>query len=415
MANSYILPSGTTLCNGKYRIEKELGTGGFGITYIARNLYSGERCAIKEFFLNGYCTRDTYGRTVHVQGLKEGAFEEYRTKFINEGYMLLQFNHPNVVRATDVFVENNTAYIVMKFIEGRTLQQIVDTTGKLSYFDAVNIIAQLGEALDYVHKQGLLHRDVKPSNIMITSDARLVLIDFGSAREFVQDQTQNHTYMLTHGYAPLEQYTPYSRKGAYSDIYSLGCVFYFILTGIRPLEAPARTFNVVAEPKYLVATLPDSANRTIIRAMEMDHKMRHQCIAEFMDDLLNSGANTPKSNEIPHKGKKMKKEPNEAIIHFYRGKNIMGFTVQPKLFMNGQHISKIKRNWKETITVFAPGEYYFSAATQLHNDFYLHAKPGNEYYVKCSMKMGVLMGRVQFTLMDPSQAEWDMFTLKQYT
>jgi serine/threonine protein kinase len=280
------LQAGATLQNGTYVIERTIGAGGFGITYAVKHTRLHVAYAIKEFFINGYCVRDMRDKTVQLQGIDPSMYEKYRQKFMEEAQTLARLDHPNVVRVMDVFTENNTAYMVMPFVEGFTLQQVVERHGTLSYDTAVNYIAQVAEAIGYVHQKNILHRDIKPDNIIITPDNKAVLIDFGSAREFVHDKTQSHTSILTQGYAPLEQYTANSRKGAYSDIYSLGAVFYFALTGQKPMDAATRTMESLPEPRALLPAIPDAANRTILKAMQLKPEERYQTVQGFMGDLL---------------------------------------------------------------------------------------------------------------------------------
>jgi serine/threonine protein kinase len=281
------LQSGTILCNEKYVIEKKIGEGGFGITYKAIQSSLGRTVCIKEYFLEGKCVRNTQARTLHLQGINEAMFEKYRQAFVKEAKTLASLKHPNIVEVIDVFDENNTSYMVMPFIEGKSLQTIVDAQGKLTYPEAVNYIAQITGAVGYIHERHILHRDIKPDNIMITADYKAILIDFGSAREFEHDKTQAHTSMLTHGYAPTEQYTTNSRKGSYTDIYAIGATFYFALTGQVPLEAAARMTEKMPEPKELSPKIPDEANRTILKAMQIKAENRHQSVQEFMNDLRN--------------------------------------------------------------------------------------------------------------------------------
>lgn len=281
------LQPGTTLNNGKYTIEKKIGEGGFGITYKAVQNGLGRIVCIKEYFPSGKCVRDTRMMTVHLQGMSEDMFEKYRQAFVREAKTLAALHHPNIVEVIDVFDENNTSYMVMPFIEGRSLQSIVEKNGRLSYPEAVNYIAQVTTAVGYIHERHILHRDIKPDNIMITSDYKAILIDFGSAREFQQDKTQAQTSMLTHGYAPTEQYTTNSRKGSYTDIYAIGATLYFVLTGQVPLEAAARMTEKMPEPKELNPDIPEEANRTIMKAMQIKAENRHQTVQEFMDDLRN--------------------------------------------------------------------------------------------------------------------------------
>ncbi len=287
------LKPGDSLQNGKYTIEKIIGQGGFGITYYAKHNELNQYYAIKEFFISGFCVRNTYHNTVNVQNDKVDMYDKYKQRFIEEAQMIAKLNHPHIVRATDVFTENNTAYYVMPFIKGKTLQQLVETNGKMSYELAVNYIAQIAEALGYIHERNLLHRDIKPDNVMVTPENSVILIDFGSAREFVQDKTQSHTSILTKGYAPLEQYSNIGKKGAYSDIYSLGAVFYFLVTGQKPLDATERTMEKMKTPKELEPAIPEEINRTIVKAMWLKAEGRHQTIQEFMDDLLNVQPSEP--------------------------------------------------------------------------------------------------------------------------
>lgn len=287
------LEPGIGLAGGKYVIEKKIGEGGFGITYRAIQTGLNRAVCIKEYFLAGRCVRDVQARTIHVQGAGEDLFEKYRAAFVKEAQTLAALHHQGIVEVIDIFDENNTSYMVMPFIEGRSLQSIVEKNGPLSYPEAVNYIAQVANAVGYVHEHHILHRDIKPDNIMITADNKAVLIDFGSAREFEEDKMQSQTSMVTHGYAPTEQYTRSSRKGAYTDIYAIGATLYFVLTGRVPIEAAARITEAMPEPRELNPKLPEEANRTIMKAMQIKPQDRHQSIAEFMDDLLNTAPSTP--------------------------------------------------------------------------------------------------------------------------
>lgn len=292
------LQPGTALNGGKYIIEKKIGEGGFGITYKAMQTGLNRSVCIKEYFLAGRCVRNTYARTVQLQGVGEDVFEKYRQAFVKEAQTLASLRHPNIVEVIDIFDENNTSYMAMPFIEGRTLQSIVDKNGPLPYPEAVNYMAQITSAVGYIHERNILHRDIKPDNIIITADYKAILIDFGSAREFQQDKTQAHTSMLTHGYAPPEQYTANSRKGSYTDIYAIGATLYFILTGQVPLEAAARLTEELEEPIKLNPSIPAEGNYTIVKAMKLKKEERYQTVQEFMDDLKNV------NHQVPEKEKK---------------------------------------------------------------------------------------------------------------
>ena len=308
------LPIGTTLYNGLYTIEKVLGSGGFGITYKAKQSGLDKTVCIKEFFIEGKCVRYTQAKTIFLQGVTQEMFEKYRQKFVEEAKLLSNLNHKNIVRVNHVFDENNTSYMVMDYIEGTTLQTIVEKKGSLEYSLAVNYLGQIAEAVQYIHARNILHRDIKPDNIMITPDYLAILIDFGSAREFVEDKTQQHTAMLTRCYAPPEQYNTVSRKGSYSDIYALGAVFYFAMTGREPMEATTRHIEVMPEAITINPEITIDSNRTIHKAMAMKPELRHQTVQEFLDDLYGINPSEPFVDEVELVKQKAKKKQKVFII-----------------------------------------------------------------------------------------------------
>jgi len=285
-----------TVLGGRFQIDKVLGVGGFGITYLGHHIDLEYKCAIKEYFISGKCVRQPDGISVGYQGLSDEQYAKYKSRFLDEARTLVKVKNRHVVSVIDVFEENSTAYIVMEFIEGITLQETVRREGALDYLMAVNYIAQLAEAVDCCHRQHILHRDLKPDNIMITPDKRVVLIDFGSARSFVNDEVQRHTAILTQGYAPIEQYTSTSKKGNYTDIYSLGGVFYYVVTGKKPMDATDRMLSEMPSPKTFAPDLPEEAEKTILKAMQMKPENRYQSIGEFMDDLVGKQV----TSEIEH-------------------------------------------------------------------------------------------------------------------
>ena len=299
------LQNGTSICGGKYTITAKIGAGGFGITYKAvHNNLDIELC-IKEFFLDGRCMRNSQTLTVTTSEEHSNMFDKYRRAFVEEAKVLARLQHPGVVKVLDIFDENGTSYIVMEYINGESLQSIVEKRGVLSYAEAVNYIAQVADSLNYIHERHLLHRDIKPDNIMITPDFKAILIDFGSARLFEEDKTQRHTVILTHGYAPPEQYSEKSRKGSYTDIYALGATLYFILTGVVPIEATLRLIETLTEPKSINAAIPDEANATIVKAMQIQASDRYQTTLDFMADLRN----TKTTNKAPEQTASTQNKP----------------------------------------------------------------------------------------------------------
>lgn len=305
----YTLPIGAEISAGKYVIDRVIGVGGFGITYAAHHGVLGTKYAIKELFVSGRSIREDNHYTVFLQNLEEERYQKIRKRFFDEAKTLTKLNNPHVVKVIDVFEENNTSYIVMDYVEGETLLSKIQRNGPIAFQEAVNYIAQLSEAVEYIHKKHILHRDIKPDNVMITPEEQVVLIDFGSARSFVNDEVQNHTTILTQGYAPIEQYSSTTKKGNYTDIYALGAVFYFILTGEKPIEATSRVYEDFKSPRDINPAVPEDVNRTIMKAMEIKPEDRYQDVESFKKDLLGETiAPEPKpkkKTELP------KEEPKE--------------------------------------------------------------------------------------------------------
>ena len=280
------LSPGTMLSGGKYVVEKKIGAGGFGITYLARHTILDRKYAIKEFFMSGYNVRDNATNHVSLQGLEIKDFDRVRQTFINEARTLAHLNNEAIVKVIDIFDENGTSYMVMPFVEGTTLKSMVEKDGPMKYEMAVNYMVQICEALTYIHSKDILHRDVTPDNVIVTPEQKIVLIDFGSARKFIDNKTQRQTTIVKPGYAPLEQHSARSRKGAFTDIYSVGAVFYYLLTGERPMDATERVLEKMKEPIELNPNIPPQFNAIIMKAMEMDGEMRYQSAKELIDDIF---------------------------------------------------------------------------------------------------------------------------------
>ena len=231
------LRPGTLLCGGKYRIVKKLGQGGFGITYLGEQIALNRRVAIKEYFDKALCERSS--TTSHVTvGSTDGRkrWEAYLTKFVKEAQAIAQFDSTHIVRIHDIFSENGTAYYVMEYIEGGSLDEMISRKGRLTKAEAYDIITQLAKALDYVHSQNRLHLDIKPANVLMRGGKEVVLIDFGLSKHYLESggQTSSTPVGVSHGYAPPEQYRQdgLSEFKPPTDIYSLGATLYKMVTGI---------------------------------------------------------------------------------------------------------------------------------------------------------------------------------------
>ena len=285
------LPIGTLLQGGRYEIIRYISSGGFGCTYEARDTKFkniAKSLAIKEFFVKDFCNRDAATNCISVatQGKAE-LVEKLRDKFLAEAAALYSFDHPNIVRVTDTFEENGTAYYVMEFIDGSSLANIVEKNGPLSEEKALGYIRQVADALKYVHSQNYLHLDVKPHNIMVDGNDRAVLIDFGVSKQYDEANGANTSTLVgsTPGYAPLEQSGSGIREfSPTTDIYSLGATLFKLVTGMNPPVASEVNENGLPTPVGVSSAL----FHAIETAMQPRRKDRPQNIDEFLC-LVESG------------------------------------------------------------------------------------------------------------------------------
>jgi serine/threonine protein kinase len=268
----------------RYSIQKVLGQGGFGITYLAYDQKLEQEVCIKELFVSGNSTRGA-NMTVQSQGNSDFSFSDFVDRFLQEARQLARFQHPNIVRVIDIFQENDTAYTVMEFVNGETLKERVQRTGALEEKEAMLLINQLLDAVEVIHAKGMLHRDIKPENILISPEGRIVLIDFGSAREFAEGKTSHQTAMITPGYAPPEQYSERAKRGPFTDIYALGATMYYLLTGEKPIASTDRSFEELAAPHQLNPKVSSQVSSAVLLAMEMKPENRFQNIAEMKGAL----------------------------------------------------------------------------------------------------------------------------------
>ena len=278
---SLTLPVGTGLQGGNFTVGRVLGDGGFGITYKGSDPVLRRQVAIKELFPLG-CTRQSNSI---MPRLTAQEFNRVKEKFLEEAQTVARFNHSGIVKVYASFEENNTAYMVMEYLEGKTLDAVLQG-GAVSEQEGVGYVKAVGEALAAVHKAGVLHRDIKPANIMVTDDDRVVLIDFGAAREFTAGQTGRMSVVLTPGYAPLEQYGQEARFAQYTDVYALGATLYHLLTGRVPVAATDRTVGVeLPEPRKVNEKLSQGVNDAVMIAMAQRSSERFQTAEEFLDAL----------------------------------------------------------------------------------------------------------------------------------
>jgi serine/threonine protein kinase len=268
---------GYQLQSGKYIIIRMLAQGGFGVTYLARS-DRGEQVVIKTLNETVQCRPD---------------FAKFQEDFVREALRLAKCSHPHIVRVNDVFQQGQLWCIVMEYIQGKNLADIVANRSILPEAEAIGYIQQIGEALTVVHKQGLLHRDVKPANIIIRANQpEAVLIDFGIAREFTHDLTQLHTANLSDRFAPIEQYLSVAKRGAYTDVYALAATLYFLLTKRLPPPAPLRAngTEVLEPPQQINPSISNRVNEAILKGMELKANNRPQSMQEWLQLLKEPGS-----------------------------------------------------------------------------------------------------------------------------
>lgn len=276
------LHAGSLLQGGRYRVERTLGQGGFGITYLGTQIYLSRKVAIKEFFMDGFCMRDTTQYVTAPTDTNKGLVESFRRKFIKEAQNIAKLKHPNIVSIIDVFEDNGTAYYVMESLDGGSLLDKVEE-GALPEEKALKYIRQVAAALEYIHSNSMMHLDIKPANILLDSNDNAVVIDFGLAKQYdnTGQQTSTTPVGISHGYAPIEQYSK-NGVGTFSpstDIYSLGATLFKLITGATPPEAN-RIYDEGLPP--LPQHISAETRAAIEAAMQPRRKDRPQNVAEFL-------------------------------------------------------------------------------------------------------------------------------------
>ncbi len=309
----------TLLQGGKYRIVRFISSGGFGCTYEAEHIMLGNRVAIKEFFVDDFCTREDNTDSVSITNTnKQPLIDKLRKKFIEEARAVFQMHHEHIVRVIDIFEENNTAYYVMDYIKGQSLQDMTDAKGALPEQKAIKYIRQVSDALRYVHSLNRLHLDIKPGNIMIDGNDNAVLIDFGASKHYDDESGENTSTLLgvnTKGYAPVEQMTAsFTTFSPATDIYSLGATLYKLITGNTPLPAT----NIAGGEQ--LRPLPDAVSKNIRNAvnaaMKINKAERPQSVNEFLAILDDD------TNEATMLDMESEKPPKKEIILPKKKKNI---------------------------------------------------------------------------------------------
>ena len=260
-----------TIIHERYKIVQVLGEGGFGVTYLATDIESGLYVAVKEY--------------APGKSFDEEEFEKGLNRFVKEADVLKEYSYlDGIVRVWDCFKTENTAYIVMDYIDGITLKKYVSLHGRFDYDELLEMMLPVMKSLVTLHRHGLIHRDISPDNLMIGMDNKLYLIDFGAASRITPDKTT--TVLLKAGYAPPEQYLHDGELGAWTDVYGLCAVIYTALSGRTPVDAIARLQgkNLVTLAEQGI-NIDDWKNAAIMRGMSMRRAERYRDVNELINAL----------------------------------------------------------------------------------------------------------------------------------
>jgi serine/threonine protein kinase len=270
--------AGTILQDGKYTLIQEIGRGGFGITFKATHHYLDQEVVMK---------------TINERLRQHPDFVKFERQFQDEARRLATCIHPNIVRVSDFFVEAGLPYMVMEYIAGETLGDAFVLPGMpMSEATAIHYIRQIGAALQVVHNNGLLHRDVKPDNIILRLGTQeVVLIDFGIAREFNGGVRQTHTGLVSEGYSPIEQYLTQAPRTPATDVYGLAATLYALLTAQVPMPALLRDREQMPSPRELQPHLSAAVNQAVMRGMAVESRFRPATVADWLQLLPENEGN----------------------------------------------------------------------------------------------------------------------------
>lgn len=293
--NNDLLPIGTVLCNGKYRIVKYLASGGFGKTYIATDTSFDETVAIKELYIKGLCGRDASGDVTVTSLDNKQSFMSQQEKFRKEARRLRRLDNKHIVKVRDLFDENGTSYYVMDLIDGESLSERIKRIGRVSETDIMALLPQILDALDVVHKEQIWHLDLKPANIMVDNGGCVKLIDFGASKQFRSSDgvtlSTSSTMAYTSGFASAEQMEQnFEKFGPWTDLYSLGATIYYALTLNLP-PSPSDINENPTEALKLPSDIGKKMAELVIWLMKPNRMERPKNVSEVSLAISNIGIN----------------------------------------------------------------------------------------------------------------------------
>ena len=293
------------ILNGRYVVGKVLGAGGFGITYIGYDLKLDSRVAIKEYYPSGAANRSISLTVIPTTEVKGNPFEIGKARFLKEAKTLSEFvGDGNIVTLRDYFEENGTAYIVMEYLEGKDLSHYAKEHGRFEFGEALDLLEPVMLALNEVHKKGLIHRDISPSNIMVLNNGKAKVLDFGSARLQNTSGELSLSVMLKPGYAPMEQYSTHGEQGSWTDVYAMSATIYKLITGKTPPSSTDRLMEDTLEPpSKLGVKITPAQEDALLHGLALRPADRTQTMAELAGSLR-AGKKTPAAKAATKSEKK---------------------------------------------------------------------------------------------------------------
>ena len=315
------------ILQNEYKIISVLGQGGFGITYLAEDINLNYKVVIKEFLPQDMATRDETRINVTPFTKDVDSYTHLLKRFSEEAQLLANMKHPNVVKVIRFFNANNTAYFVMEYAEGETLKEYLQQHKTLSEDEILSIMMPILEGAKYVHEKGFLHRDIAPDNIYLTKNGMPILIDFGAARDAIAEESKNISSIVKEGYSSPEQYTVNNHQNASSDIYAIGSVFYRLMSGKVPVNAPQRQtalLNDEPDPlgdisKEFKGKYSQALLHSVKKALNLRARDRFASVGEFQKSLLEhvlvDSSPSPVSRHVSSTLPQAKKNPqNNALL-----------------------------------------------------------------------------------------------------
>ncbi len=285
----YCLAPGTVI-NHHFIVGTVIGIGGFGITYRCYDSVLGIMVAVKEFYPQGLVNRAPGSPVVNMIASDGGKkFQKQKTRFLMEARSIARFGKAkDIVNVFDYFEENQTAYIIMEYIDGLLLKQYMEKQGAMPFGEALNVIMPIIEAVKKIHSMGIIHRDISPDNIFITDQNSIKLFDFGNAILSESKDSNRGEKVVKNGFSAPEQYRDSSEQGFFTDVYSVGAILYQLITGQKLPEATERERkDEVRSPLEMGISINSNADKAIMEALAVDPELRFQGIDQFEEALLN--------------------------------------------------------------------------------------------------------------------------------